>query len=106
MKAIIGRRQELAKTGCGKKTDTRAMMWIKTRSIFSAEARRGVNSTIFDTQGSRIDNDLDKRDHGTGQKRFQQNHKETTAKGIRRSWRFSRLEDSEERGDRYSLDGR
>ena len=34
--------------------------------FLTAEALRGVNSTIFDAQGSRIDNELGKRDHVTG----------------------------------------
>ena len=41
---------------------------VKTRSkVLAAEALRGVNSTIFDAQGSRIDNELGKRDYVTGQ---------------------------------------
>ena len=40
---------------------------VKTRSkVLAAEALRGVNSTIFDAQGSRIDNELGKRDYVTG----------------------------------------
>ena len=49
-------------------THTRAMMcirWENKVKFLTAEALRGVNSTIFDAQGSRM-NELGKRDHVTG----------------------------------------
>ena len=147
--------------------------WENKAKFLTAEAPRGVNSTIFDAQGSRIDNELGKWDNVTGtaleqgcefdevadtpvvsgsrkqtktqsstrqslcddrrrrhrrRSRFiklssrgsptrswtslsrcrgrnpvsqtlSANHKDSTAKGFWRSWRFTRFEDSEERGD-------
>ena len=48
---------------------TRAMMcirWEHKVKFTTAEAPRGVNSTIFDTQGARLTNELGKREHVTG----------------------------------------
>ena len=69
--------QELAKTGCGRKTASRRMA-IATHTcndvvqfgnkvkFFTAEALRGVNNTIFDVQDRRIDKELGQRDSVTG----------------------------------------
>ena len=47
---------------------TRAMMrnrWENKVKSLTADALRGVNSTIFDAEGNRIDNELGKRDYMT-----------------------------------------
>ena len=118
------------------------IMWEIKVKFLTTEALRGVNSTIFDVQGSRIDNELGKRNYVTGaaleqgcdlgqgsrcatteaqqswvideiiditvskqrqntskSKTLSANNEDPTVKGFRRSWRFTRLEDSEDHGD-------
>ena len=69
--------QQQARTGEGwlrqadawRERHARAMMcvrWENKVKFLTAEALRGVNSTIFDAQGSRIDNELGKWGHVTG----------------------------------------
>ena len=41
-------------------------MWEIKVKFLTTEALRGVNSIIFDVQGSRIDNELGKRNYVTG----------------------------------------
>ena len=70
--SIANSRQELAKTGwqTGSRRMARAtqmcIRWENKVNFLTAEALRGVNSTIFGAQGSRIDNELGKRDYVTG----------------------------------------